>query len=264
MDCGDLVGLGWGPTAGGEAVLALHGLTGHAGWFEALGAELAAGGVAFVAADRRGAGRSSAPRGDVPSAEAMVTDACAWLSWLRARHDAVHLVGWCQGARTALLAAATKPEVLASLALITPSVLPSARAAARAAAARAAGDDTARVPVGITGADLTVDPVLARALDADPLRTLHVTRRMQAALAAERAAVPAAWDRVRGLPRLVVLATDDALVDNEAVVELLGRAWPDAVVRHLPGGHALQLEHPRALAEVWRSFRGSNRQGDAT
>lgn len=64
----------WTGGAARAAVFYIHGIQSHAGWLHRTGPELARRGVDVYALDRRGSGRSSGPRGHLPSADLVLED----------------------------------------------------------------------------------------------------------------------------------------------------------------------------------------------
>ena len=64
----------WTGGAARAAVFYIHGIQSHAGWLRRTGPELARRGVDVYALDRRGSGRSSGPRGHLPSADLVLED----------------------------------------------------------------------------------------------------------------------------------------------------------------------------------------------
>ncbi|MBV9595556.1 MAG: alpha/beta fold hydrolase [Chloroflexi bacterium] len=98
-------GFVWRPSTTASAVAVLvHGLQSHAGWFLDAGERLACAGLAVYAPDRRGSGRSTAPRGDIGSFREWFSDLAEVVSLASSEHPnaAIHLVGHCFGANIAL------------------------------------------------------------------------------------------------------------------------------------------------------------------
>src|SRR4051794_19732836 len=88
----------WDAPRASCAVVALHGMMSHAGWFGALASSFVERGVSFFAADRRGSGMATGLSGSADP-QAWVEDVATVVA--RARHQAsrVTLLCWCWGAR---------------------------------------------------------------------------------------------------------------------------------------------------------------------
>jgi alpha-beta hydrolase superfamily lysophospholipase len=132
----------WGPAEPAAVILAFHGYGDHGrSTFAAAAADWEARGIATLAVDQRGFGRS-ASRGRWPGAEALVADAVVISAQVRARYPCVPLivVGHSMGGGIVLAAAAQGLEadgiVLAAPAIWGGKYLnPAYRAAAWTAAA---------------------------------------------------------------------------------------------------------------------------------
>ncbi len=103
--------------APGSPVLLLHGLAGHRGEWDDLTARLLSDGHRVVTYDARGHGESTRRPVSV-TRESCVADAAALMDHLSLSPAAVTVVGQSLGGHTALLLAATRPELLSSLVLI--------------------------------------------------------------------------------------------------------------------------------------------------
>ncbi|MBP2414659.1 pimeloyl-ACP methyl ester carboxylesterase [Arthrobacter stackebrandtii] len=99
----------------GPVVVFLHGLAGESGEFAPTMAALV-GGFRVIALDQRGHGRSTRRPSDL-SREAYVQDVVALIDHVSPGQP-VHLVGQSMGAHTAMLVAAARPDLVASLAML--------------------------------------------------------------------------------------------------------------------------------------------------
>ncbi len=73
------------------AALYLHGIQSHGGWYEWSGALLAACGLHVLMPDRRGSGRNTVQRGDVPSRQRWLQDLDEQAAWLTRASDSAPL-----------------------------------------------------------------------------------------------------------------------------------------------------------------------------
>lgn len=237
-------------------LLVLHGIESHGGWFLPAARALAERGCTTFLLDRRGSGlnRGDGP-GDAESAAVLLEDVARFRD--NAGDPPMLLVGQSWGGKLAAAAALDRPVNVRGLVLVAPGIrtrvrLP-VRDLARVALSALAGGG-ARVRVPIDDEMFARDPRVLDFIARDPLRVHDATARL---LLAGRS-----LDRrvVRGIaaletPVLLALADDDPIVDEPALLDLLGRLPEGALrVRRFPGRHSIQLEHPEALAAEIASF----------
>jgi alpha-beta hydrolase superfamily lysophospholipase len=200
------------------SAILVHGLQSHAGWFFDAGERLTARGLAVYAPDRRGSGRSAAPRGDITSFRQWFSD-LAEVVRLASREypdTPVHLIGHCFGANIALGTALSGTAPIASIVMLTPGlyVLPTYSLWDKlsiALSSTLAPATTFRVP---QDDDLfTRDPAVLAWIRGDRLGARRVTARalvqidrMLADLRSHLASLSA--------PTLVLEAAHDRLSDN--------------------------------------------------
>ena len=267
---------GEGPT---PAVL-VHGLGGSAlNWIPLM--QRLGGQVASLAIDLPGFGMSPPPRdGDYSPRGHARAVAAAIDEWRRRRDIAgpVHVMGNSMGGAVSLQLAAHRPDLVASLTLISPA-LPSVRV----------GRGNAHLPVvAIPGvgeslvrryAAVPVEQRVQATLDActtDPARIPSELRDALVQETAQRDALPYATDAflrsLRGLlatyadrgprrpwrlarqidrPVLAIYGEDDILVDPRGSSRA-AREFRDADVVLLDDcGHVAQMEHPDLVADLW-------------
>lgn len=107
------------------AVLYLHGIQSHGGWYEWSASLLAVCGCAVLMPDRRGSGRNAIARGDTPNGRRWLDDVDEQLAWL-SRHAAAppEIVGVSWGGKLACSFAIDRPTAVGRLLLIAPGVFP--------------------------------------------------------------------------------------------------------------------------------------------
>jgi len=117
----------WSPADPRGAVLYLHGIQSHGGWFEASAGRIAEAGFAVLLPDRRGSGRNSVDRGHLPSAKRLLLDLTECLNEVHVRtgFTRFHVVGVSWGGKLALALFRFLPERVASMALVAPGLFPS-------------------------------------------------------------------------------------------------------------------------------------------
>ncbi|HRX85294.1 MAG TPA: alpha/beta fold hydrolase, partial [Phycisphaerae bacterium] len=116
----------WPAPAGAPAVLHLHGIQSHAGWYTETAQAINRAGFAVLQADRRGSGRNARDRGHADSAPQLIADGRAYAEKLTALSGAerVHVVGVSWGGKLAAALHVTEPQIAASLTLIAPGIFP--------------------------------------------------------------------------------------------------------------------------------------------
>jgi len=261
-------------------VVLVHGLGGSALNWVPLMASLA-GQVSALALDLPGFGASPPPRdGDFTPRGHARSVAAAIEEWRRRRGDEgpVHVMGNSMGGAVSVQLAAHRPDLVASLTLVSPA-LPSMRV----------GRGNAHLPVvAVPGvgeslvrryAAVPVEQRVQATLDActtDPRRIPEALRAALVTETAERDALPYATDAflrsLRGLlatfaergpsrpwrlarqvrqPVLAIYGEDDILVDPRGAARA-AREFPDAEVTLLDDcGHVAQMEYPDVVAGLW-------------
>jgi alpha-beta hydrolase superfamily lysophospholipase len=261
------------PRGNGAAVVYLHGIESHAGWFGLAAERLRGRGYDVFALDRRGSGVNQASQGFVPGhAEdwrVLVEDVHAFVAPLGARYASVFLAGLSWGGKLAVAYALAHRGAVDGLALITPGLVakvdPPLADKAKIVAG-AALRPTARVPTPIDPPMFTTTPRYLAYIEGDPLRLTSVTakffwetRRLDRHIAANVASLR--------LPVLLLLAGKDRIIDNAATRELLTRATGAAleVVDYPEQTHSVQFDDPDRLVtdmDRWmRRYRATGTGG---
>jgi alpha-beta hydrolase superfamily lysophospholipase len=116
----------WRPQQCRGAVLYLHGIQSHAGWYERSAACLCEAGFAVLQPDRRGSGRNQPDRGHADSADQLLTDGRACLAELARRSgcNSCCLLGVSWGGKMAAAMHADNDDGISSLVLVTPGLFP--------------------------------------------------------------------------------------------------------------------------------------------
>ncbi|HUX02107.1 MAG TPA: alpha/beta fold hydrolase [Phycisphaerae bacterium] len=241
----------WRPEKPRAALVYLHGIQSHSGWYEASSRRLASAGVAVYQIERRGSGTDSAhERGHVDRAEIWLADVA--LAAERARDETetagVHLLGVSWGGKLAVASAAARPDLYRSLMLAAPGLCPrvdlGAWAKVRVAKCLALGRDLARFPIPLADPHLfTENPERVRTIAADPLalrevtaRFLYESRRLDRLVRRAAGAVD--------VPVLLALAERDRIMDNPATRALVARlgAPRHRIVEYAGASHTLEFE----------------------
>jgi len=239
------------PPRARAAVVYLHGIQSHSGWYEASSRLLAERGAAVYQVERRGSGIDRLhERGHVDRAETWLADVAAAADLARRETGvaSVHLLGVSWGGKLALACAAHRPDLYRSLILaapgLCPRVDPTLAVKIRVGQCLLVGRPLARFPIPLGDPRLfTENPERVRFIAEDPLslhdltaRFMYESRRLDGLA---RSAAPA----VR-LPVFLALAGKDRIIDNAATRALV-EAMPSVCRRiaEYPGAcHTLEFE----------------------
>lgn len=215
------------------AVLILHGIASHMGWYRGLAREMAAAGMSAFLVDRRGAGLSEGVRGHTASWRVLADDVGRVADEIRARHapQSFHVMGISLGSVIALAAVMLRPEPWRSAILFSPGLATFYRAPLwrrLVLLERSLLRPFALHEIPFSVEQLTDQPSWRSALARDPLRTRKLTARFIVETFRMQGFVRSNMPRVR-LPLACFLGETDEIVDNAAVVRALGRLGSERV-----------------------------------
>ncbi len=241
------------------AVLYLHGIQSHGGWYEWSASLLAAAGLTVVMPDRRGSGLNPAQRGDVPDAQRWLDDLDELARWttreFRPRRLALVGVSW-GGKLAAAWASRAAPEATrtpgrpltpAALLLVAPGVFPAVGLGfvdVLAIGAALLTSPTQPFALPFHDSALFTGNAAGRAfIDADPLklthasaRFLYLSRRLDRDLARLGAGTLSA-------PTTLVLSGADRIIRNDATRRWAERVFVSPGVIELPDApHTVEFE----------------------
>lgn len=256
VELGFLAYRGSGPAAD-TALVYLHGIESHSVWFDPTADLLAAAGIHVFALDRRGSGVNRENRGllsgHAQSWEVLMEDVRRFVAPLHERYARVVLAGLSWGGKLATAYALAHPEHLDGLVLITPGLVSrvdiSTPAKLRVLLATAAVP-TAAVRVPIEAEMFTTTPRFLSFIREDPLRLTYVSARfLMQGVSLDRQIRRRIQDRQ--VPALLVLAGGDRIIDNGAVLELLGGSDRAdlAVLSYPEQTHSVQMDAPERLSK---------------
>ncbi len=240
----------WRPDAPRGAVLYLHGIQSHGGWYEDSAAALADRGLAVLMPDRRGSGANADQRGRIDSVSRCIQDGVDALDILLGQTGAAaaHLVGVSWGGKLAVALAAAEPRRVRSITLVAPGLFARvdlSRSEKFRVAMSMINDRTRMFDIPLNDPRLfTSDPARIRWVENDELKLtqvsagfLLVTRRLD-----RRVTQLGASGFDGGLH--VFLAGRDRIIDNERTRQWVrGLPMADRHIREFPDAeHTLEFE----------------------
>ena len=239
------------------ALVYLHGIESHAGWFALAADALRTRGFDVYCLDRRGSGLNRENRGFVSGYvddySTLLADIRAFIAPLRERYRRVFLVGLSWGGKLALSYGLAHPQDVDGLVLVTPGL----RAKVDVSfpnklkiALLSPLNPGARVPVPIQPEMFTTTPLYLEYIRDDPLRLTSATVRFFW----QSHRLDRYVDRnIAGnqLPVLLFLAGQDTIIDNNGVLEVLlqNRAPGLDVLWYEDQTHSIQLDAPQRLVD---------------
>jgi alpha-beta hydrolase superfamily lysophospholipase len=237
------------------ALVYLHGIESHSGWFAKPAALLRDAGYDVFCLDRRGSGINRENRGfisgHVESHDILFEDLRAFIQTLRDRYDSVFLVGMSWGGKLALGYGLTHPEDVRGLVLITPGI----RALVDVSLLTkirififSVLQPTEPIAIPITPEMFTITPRYLDYITRDPLRLKYATARF---LIESRRLDGYIDDLISNLrvPVQLFLAGGDTLIDNNGVRRVLERAAETELELRMyeDQTHSIQLDAPERL-----------------
>ena len=260
----ELRGRVWPGRAGGAAIIYLHGIQSHGGWYEWSASRLAETGATVIMPDRRGSGANAARRGDVPNVDRWLRDIDELAEWAHesAGTRAVALVGVSWGGKLAALWAFERRPAATDLLMIAPGLFPQvdlrmARKLSVAWSIVRGGDAMFEIP--LSDAALFTENNAGQAFIAnDDLKLSHVTGRFllcSARLDRRLVRMPDAGLSARCT---LLLAGRDRIIRNHATKRWLqGKASGEPrIVVFEQASHTMEFESDPRLFEAalttWR------------
>ncbi|NOX58324.1 MAG: alpha/beta hydrolase [Planctomycetes bacterium] len=215
-----------------EAVLHLHGIQSHAGWYDAAATALCNAGFAVLQPDRRGSGQNSQMRGHAESSQQLIDDGLVCARHLLRTSGAkrLHVVGVSWGGKLAAAMHVTEPSLFASVSLIAPGVYPVVTVSAAEKfriGFSMVSDPTKHYDIPLNDPELfTADPKYIEYLQNDSLQIHQATAGFY--LASRRMdKVVAKMPKASPVPLHTFLAGDERIIDNERTTEWVRSfGWP--------------------------------------
>ena len=230
------------------AVLYLHGIQSHCGWYTETARSINQAGMAVLQPDRRGSGRNDKDRGHADSAGQLIDDGFAYARTLRELSgiDRIHIIGVSWGGKLAAAIHATDPAIASSLSLIAPGLYPivdvSATEKFRIGWSMVA-DPTKLYNIPLNNPELFTDNLeRIRFLQNDEYQIHQASAGFF--LASRR--MDKIWAKIKNAPPVplrVFLAGEERIIDNDKTGRLIGELdWPDKQVITYPNSrHTIEF-----------------------
>ena len=243
-----------------DAVVYLHGIESHGGWFCDIAAALASRGMALYLLDRRGAGLNQEARGDCRHYQSLVDDVAKFIDLIHEKHRHIHLVGHSWGGKFALYFAVRRQFLIDSLTLIAPGLEAKVNLSAFTKSRIALALMTRRNPRYPTPIETEMFTRIPEALEFirhDSLRLKDATARFYFNSFLMDRYLKENADGLR-LPLKVFLAGDDEVIDNDGVRAMTGRFHSRRmeIEEYSGAAHCLLFERPGELAEDLAAWLG--------
>jgi alpha-beta hydrolase superfamily lysophospholipase len=232
----------WPPEQGaGNAravVVIAHGYGEHIGRYDETARDLARGGFSVRGFDFRGHGQSGGARGHCSHFDEYIDDLEGEVTRARGENLPVFLLGHSFGALVGTYYALRFAETLAGVVLTSPFfklalAVPAAKVMAGKIASRVF--PKLALPSGLKGSDVSRDPEVAKAYDADPLNNKNATARWFTETMAAQSSLLERASKLE-LPVLLVAGAADKIADaNQAQVVFDRFGSTDKTLRLLAG-----------------------------
>ncbi|MDQ6836029.1 MAG: lysophospholipase [Actinomycetota bacterium] len=249
----------WRPDAEARAVVVIvHGMSEHSSRYDHVAAALVDDGYAVYGVDHRGHGRSDGPRALIDRMSSVVADVHQLVLQARERHPGlpVFMLGHSMGGTISLLYTERHQGRLTGLMLSGPLAALDAAPAPLRLLSRALSVVAPKLPlVAIDSADISRDPAVVSAYDADPL--VHrgkIPARTVTELAGPIDEFPTSVAAIT-IPTLILYGTADALAPpagSQMLAERIGAQ--DKTVKAYEGLYHEILNEPEQ-AEVLADMR---------
>ncbi len=247
----------WRPHSEPRAhVVALHGIQSHSGWYGYSSRRLAEAGIDVRFLDRRGSGLNQTTRQQTEICSRLIDDVVEFAHQVgeeRAGHATkapLLLLGLSWGARLAAAVCHRYPDLFDGLVLLYPGICthvrPSAAQQLLLRLLNRLGGRRLTVPLPLRPEQFASQPRWQAFIRDDPAAVRRVP--VPFLLASEQLAQMAMEGLARlTLPRLVMLAGGDEIVDLTRTRELLSRIPPRClhIVEYANARHTLEFEPPR-------------------
>jgi acylglycerol lipase len=239
------------------ALIYLHGIESHSGWFAQPATLLRDRGYAVYCLDRRGSGINRENRGfvsgHVDSYKTLLADIGAFIQPLRSRYESIFLIGMSWGGKLALGYGLTHPEDIRGLVLITPGIRALVDVSLFTKLRILVFSQTQPlepIAIPIQPEMFTAIPRHLEFIHSDPLRLKYATARFFLESHRFDGYIDDLMASLR-LPVQLFLAGRDRLIDNDGVQRVLkqGAQGELKIVIYEDQTHSIQLDAPERMVQ---------------
>lgn len=224
-----IFGQSWLPDTDVRAcILQVHGLGEHSGRYAHVAAFMNAAGIGFYGFDHHGHGKTGGKRGHIPNFEALMQEIDLMMAKIQENHPGkpVFLYGHSWGGNIALnYILRRKPQIPAAIITDPWLRLPTAPPAIKVILAKIMVNiiPSFSENSGLKSSDLSTDPAVAKAYDADPLVHGKISAKtfLESSAAAEFALTNAGKNTI---PLLMMHGKEDAITSVKGTQEFYGNA----------------------------------------
>ena len=238
------------------AIVYLHGLESHAGWFKIASELLREHNLDLYLLDRRGSGINRENRGfisgHVDSYKTLFADIQTFIQPLRKQYEKIVLIGLSWGGKLAPAYAVTYPEEIDALVLITPGIRYLVDVSFTQKIQIVFGsvfNPTMQIPGPIEDHMFTDTPRFQELIRNDPLKLDNASARFFL----QSARLDRYLEKHVGnnqTPTLLFLAENDPIIDNKGV-EIFMTKSPSPLTTHLYENqkHSIQFDAPKMMVD---------------
>jgi acylglycerol lipase len=243
----------WEEGANPDALVYLHGIESHSGWFSECAHLIERMNVSVYALDRRGSGLNEETRGDCRDFRQLAEDVIKFVDSIRDAHDRIHLAALSWGGKLAVATDMLHPGIFSTVSLVSPGFFP--RVTPRSCERISIAVDWIIRPhalhaIPIKDEMFTSIPTHLEYIANDPLRLHRVTASFyRESVRLDR------FLKNRGYqwtaPTQALLAESDAIVDTRKTRRMLEslNAEPKRIRIYTGCNHSLQFEKPGEVAQ---------------
>jgi alpha-beta hydrolase superfamily lysophospholipase len=252
------------------AIVYLHGVSSHAGWFDAAGDGLAARGFDVFCLDRRGSGINRENRGytsgHVDRARTLLDDVHDFVEPLHEQYEHVFIAGLSWGGKLALAYTLSHPDAVDAQVFITPGLVAEVDLGVGQKLGVGLGTlfwPTSQIRTPISPPMFTTTPFYVDRIRTDPLRLRTASARFWWENVGLDGLIDDGIEENR-LQSLLFLADGDEIIDNDAVTELLLRGGTTRlrVLEYAGQTHSIQFDATHRLVDDMANWLDGRMRGD--
>ncbi len=236
-----------------NALVYLHGIESHSGWFSECAEAIGRMNVSVYALDRRGSGLNEERRGDCKDFRQLIDDVVAFIKTIKDSHERIHAAALSWGAKIAVATDMFHSGMFSTMTLISPGIFPRVMPGIGERISIAVDwiiRPHALHAIPIKDEMFTSIPKYLEYIAGDPLRLRRVTAAFyRESVKLDRFLKDRAYQWTA--PTQALLAEHDAIVDSRKTRQLFEslNAEPKRISIYAGCNHSLQFERPGELVK---------------